>query len=749
MGNNESYLPLNKEEKYTLQEFTKITKRKMNIHVLCDNKQNCVKFVENLTGEKFHPFSDELLEKYIERKISLFSFINYYIYDEPSQLIKRISDKSQFISEKPEENKFLFSEVVIILDNAKIHDQIKIMVEMIEDDDILDMESYFSPFFIFLSPKNLDLISFIKSKRFLYKIREEEFLSLKNYLGNLFQKIKPENQNLKIKKNEKNIEIPIFEDSQNISLIPDQSMEINDNKIELININEDTKEKTETNNDIFKFINKLIDLFIYFNELGDTFSFINSEGNEIFINVEENTDTIVFINILLLGRTGVGKSTLINLLLDDKKSFEGGIGTSTTSKDIQVYKKSGIPLRFYDVKGFENEKTVKNYVKIMLDYGLKSKFLSDNLNAIFYCIQYKSNGTVIEEMESPLFVQLVKLEIPILFIITNFPHNPYIENFDKQTKKKISNDIKRIEKAIKEKIKDNFFKGNHGKNAEEYIENFIKFYYVNLVKKFSPIFGLNKILSYFTELVSKEEWEILEKACIERNENECKTYMENNPFLKKYLNLENLNIQNKKEALLYLKRLKAGAFFSGLIPFLDIGMEYAYRHLFKKKLNNLYGFDEEKAKNAIQINLNNKENNDNIIYNNNQLENSNEIANRSEIKENEIGNDIDKKIKNKIRNFFSVAKGVGHTGGIAAQVGEIAAQFAIARSIQVACLALLPVTSVAFGAYSCYNINKDCHKILDIYDKAFTPLKFDTLKAYIESFRKSIGYLEEISQKFK
>ncbi len=43
-----------------------------------------------------------------------------------------------------------------------------------------------------------------------------------------------------------------------------------------------------------------------------------------------------------------------------KKSFEGGIGNSTTSKDIQVYKKSGIPLRFYDVKGIENEQTVKN-----------------------------------------------------------------------------------------------------------------------------------------------------------------------------------------------------------------------------------------------------------------------------------------------------------------------------------------------------------------------------------------------------
>ena len=95
-----------------------------------------------------------------------------------------------------------------------------------------------------------------------------------------------------------------------------------------------------------------------------------------------------------------------------------------------------------------------------------------------------------------------------------------------------------------------------------------------------------------------------------------------------------------------------------------------------------------------------------------------------------------------------MVEGVGYAGGITAQVGEVTAQIAIAGSLQVACLVLLPVISIAFGAYSCYNIHEDCHKILDIYDKAFTPLKFDTLKAYIESFRKAIRYLEEISQKF-
>ena len=50
-----------------------------------------------------------------------------------------------------------------------------------------------------------------------------------------------------------------------------------------------------------------------------------------------------------------------------------------------------------------------------------------------------------------------------------------------------------------------------------------------------------------------------------------------------------------------MKGLKACAFFSGMVPGVDIGMEYFYKKKFKKKLKALYGFDYNMAKNVDNI----------------------------------------------------------------------------------------------------------------------------------------------------
>jgi len=90
-----------------------------------------------------------------------------------------------------------------------------------------------------------------------------------------------------------------------------------------------------------------------------------------------------------MGRTGAGKNSVINILFGKKRSIEGWNGVLTTSKNIIVYKKTGLPIRLYDVKGVEYEETIKNYAKILTTFNGKKSTSNDSIHAIFYCIEYK------------------------------------------------------------------------------------------------------------------------------------------------------------------------------------------------------------------------------------------------------------------------------------------------------------------------------------------------------------------------
>ena len=521
------------------------------------------------------------------------------------------------------------------------------------------------------------------------------------------------------------------------------------------------------------FIRKINVLFSYYNELGDLFSFKNSKGEEVSIKIEDDINIAVFINVLLLGRSGSGKSTLINLLLDEKKSIEGGTGFSTTSKNIVVYQKTDIPLRFYDVKGIENEETVKNYSEILKKYNGKNNSSNDAINAIFYCMEYKSTGTIIEEMENKLFEKLVEFDIPILFIFTKCPYNPYKENKNKKAKKAREIEREKILNAIKDLLKSIFKKKKKGESEyNHFINNYIKFYFVNLCRNLSydpplPPFGLEQVISFFTKSVSKEDWEKLENSCFKNEEENCINLCKNNSFLKAYSEFNKIQLRNKEEALDFLKGLKAGAFFSGMLPGLDIGMEYFYRKKFKEKLKHLYGFDYDKAQKFL--------NNENLSNDKASQFTEDDFDTRSsniKLEESKIETEIDEEVTNKGRNTGSIIRGAGEIGGIiikalptagtvATEAGTIAveagaigtkvattiARGAVSTGLKIASWVLLPVTCIAFGTWSCINVHKDCHKILDIFDAAFTPLRFETLFAYVQSFRTAINYLENIVQK--
>lgn len=57
-------------------------------------------------------------------------------------------------------------------------------------------------------------------------------------------------------------------------------------------------------------------------------------------------------NVLVIGNSGVGKSTLINSVLGVEKA-KTGYGTSGTTDKLELYQSEDIPFRIIDTVGFE------------------------------------------------------------------------------------------------------------------------------------------------------------------------------------------------------------------------------------------------------------------------------------------------------------------------------------------------------------------------------------------------------------
>lgn len=57
-------------------------------------------------------------------------------------------------------------------------------------------------------------------------------------------------------------------------------------------------------------------------------------------------------NVLVIGNSGVGKSTLINSVLGEERA-ETGWGTAGTTKELKIYENDDIPFRIIDSVGFE------------------------------------------------------------------------------------------------------------------------------------------------------------------------------------------------------------------------------------------------------------------------------------------------------------------------------------------------------------------------------------------------------------
>lgn len=140
-------------------------------------------------------------------------------------------------------------------------------------------------------------------------------------------------------------------------------------------------------------------------------------AEEFYQRIENELGKLKKVKILVLGKTGAGKSTLINALFREN-ILKTGVGYPMT-KSINKVEKEGVPLVLYDTRGLELDNSsrlevyneVANFVK---DINTKE---DERLNLIYYCIN--AQGLRIEREEEELIKTLSK-DNKVIIVLTKF-----------------------------------------------------------------------------------------------------------------------------------------------------------------------------------------------------------------------------------------------------------------------------------------------------------------------------------------
>ena len=278
-----------------------------------------------------------------------------------------------------------------------------------------------------------------------------------------------------------------------------------------------------TNKDLNNYYNDISSPFIENNLLNITKNILLKMENSLFNHL----------NILVLGPTGVGKSTLINSILQLSWFFSAKTGSSkaTTKKfdEYTSFRRKGI--RLIDSRGIELdpengiEKLFNETVKL-----IENKELENNPDKFIHCIWYCITGSRLQEVEKKFLEKISKIytgsNLPIIVVYTQ----PSIKKFIKA----VENEIKLIDKrlpfldvnAINMKIGDNHIIKPY--NLEKLIE--ISRERISKAVKSNVACSIRKmIFNYISNNIDKNKDEILQK--IKNNENIYNIYNKSNEEL--------------------------------------------------------------------------------------------------------------------------------------------------------------------------------------------------------------------------
>ena len=351
-----------------------------------------------------------------------FKRLNIYIYDN-----KENKKKYEIIEEEFQNSEYKLS----FFYKTDLNNIIK-EIENKFDDKLSLQNSYNIILKILKEDNNIE-----KEKEPFLKYLEGEYSSIRPTII-LSKKIKNENEkeqannnNTFNKKNQKNIyQEKIEEEHLSANL---GNSDISNEYIELVYYKNDKN--------FAEIIEKIKQLYCYYNNIGDIYTIINYQLGQ-HVDYDENGVKYPYkptLNILVIGRSGGGKSTLINLLLNEKKALTGSklSGLSKTQL-FSRYIHQEYPITFIDTPGIEIEEDFKN----MKDYLSETKKLfkdgKNKIHTILYIIN-SSEPRNFNQKEIELINFIHKnMNIQIFFVCTRAERKELIkinliQNFGKDT----------------------------------------------------------------------------------------------------------------------------------------------------------------------------------------------------------------------------------------------------------------------------------------------------------------------------